>query len=94
MVLPEPADYKMLTGKQVISGKTYFLKNSGAMKTGWNKEGSKWYYYNKSGAMRTNAWVSGKYWVGHDGAMVTDAWVDNARYYVDKNGVWVKGAHR
>lgn len=24
----------------------------------------------------------------------TDAWVDNARYYVDKNGVWVKGAQR
>lgn len=84
----------MLTGKQVISGKTYFLKSSGAMKTGWNKEGSKWYYYNKSGSMRTNAWVSGKYWVGHDGAMATDAWVDNARYYVDKNGVWVKGAQR
>lgn len=85
-----PADGKMKTGKQAISGKTYFLKSSGAMKTGWNQEGSKWYYYDKSGAMKTNAWISGKYWVGSDGVMATYSWVDNGRYYVDRNGKWVK----
>mgnify|MGYP000845738750 CR=1 FL=1 len=87
-----PADGKMKTGKQVISSKTYFLKSSGAMKTGWNQEGSKWYYYDKSGAMKTNAWISGKYWVGSDGVMATSSWVDNNKYYVDANGKWVRGA--
>ena len=84
-----PADGKMKTGKQVISGKTYFLKSSGAMKTGWNQEGLKWYYYDKSGAMKTNAWISGKYWVGTNGIMATSSWVDNNKYYVDANGKWV-----
>lgn len=83
-----PADGKMKTGKQVISGKTYFLKSSGAMKTGWNQEGSKWFYYDKSGAMKTNAWISGKYWVGSNGIMATNAWVDGGKYYVGANGKW------
>ena len=85
-----PADGKMLTGKQTIGGKAYFLTGSGAMKTGWNKESGKWFYYDGSGAMKTNAWISGKYWVGSDGVMATYSWVDNGRYYVDGNGKWVK----
>ena len=89
-----PADGKMATGKQAISGKTYFLKSSGAMKTGWNQEGSKWYYYDKSGAMKTNAWISGKYWVGSNGVMATSSWVDNNKYYVDGAGKWMPNANR
>ena len=89
-----PADGKMKTGKLVIGGKTYFLKSSGAMKTGWNQEGSKWYYYDKSGAMKTNAWISGKYWVGSNGVMATKTWVDGDKYYVNAKGEWVKGAKR
>ena len=82
----------MQTGKQKIDNKTYFLASSGAMKTGWNKESGKWFYYDKSGAMKTNTWISGKYWVNSDGVMATNSWVDNGRYYVGGNGVWVKGA--
>lgn len=82
-------DGKMLTGKQVIDEKTYFLTDSGAMKTGWNLEGDNWYYYNKSGAMLTNAWISGKYWVGEDGVMATDSWVDDGKYWVDSEGKYV-----
>ena len=62
------------------------------MKTGWNKEGSDWFFYNKSGAMKTNAWISGKYWVGSDGVMATNSWVDSDKYYVNAKGEWVPNA--
>ncbi len=90
----DPANGLMKTGFYDIDGVRYYSSDSGAMQTGWKKFDSKWYYFAKSGAMRTNAWISGKYWVGEDGAMATDAWVDNERYYVDKNGKWVRGALR
>ena len=59
-------------------------------KNGWIKEGSAWYYY-ENGILARNKWV-GNYWLGADGKMATNAWVDNGRYYVDGNGVWVKNA--
>ena len=46
----DPYSGKMKTGKQVVSGKTYFLDGNGAMKTGWIKTSGNWYYANKSGA--------------------------------------------
>lgn len=73
-------------------GVTYYLGgwDSCAMVTGWQKIDGKWYYFAKSGAMQKGKWV-GNYWLGSDGVMATDAWVDNDKYYVDKNGKWVKG---
>lgn len=85
---------KMKTSFLETGGKTYFLYSSGAMATGWLQILGNWYYFGKSGAMQKNKWISGKYWVGEDGAMATDTWVDNGRYYVDKNGKWVRGARR
>ena len=62
-------------------------------KNGWIKEGSAWYYY-ENGELVRNKWISGKYWLGADGRMATSSWVDNGRYYVDSNGVWVKDAKK
>jgi len=58
---------------------------------GWVKTGNAWYFYNQKGTLVRNAWA-GSYWLGADGKMATNAWVDNGRYYVGANGVWVKGA--
>ena len=60
---------------------------------GWVKSGNAWYFYNQNGTLARNAWA-GNYWLGADGKMVTNAWVDNGRYYVGKDGAWVKGAQK
>ena len=63
-----------------------------AQKQGWVQSGGAWYFYNQGQIVR-NAWV-GSYWLGADGKMATSAWVDNGRYYVGENGVWVKDAKK
>ena len=55
---------------------------------GWVKSGHTWYFYNQNGTLVRNAWA-GNYWLGADGRMATIAWVDNGRYYVDADGLWV-----
>ena len=60
---------------------------------GWVKTGTSWYFYNQNGTLAKNAWA-GNYWLGADGKMVTNAWVDNGRYYVGKDGAWVKNAQK
>ena len=60
---------------------------------GWVKSGNTWYFYNQNGTLARNAWA-GNYWLGADGKMVTNAWVDNGRYYVGSNGLWVQGAKK
>ena len=60
---------------------------------GWVKTGSAWYFYNQNGTLARNAWA-GNYWLGADGKMVTNAWVDGGRYYVGRNGLWVKGTQK
>ena len=34
----------------------------------------------------------GNYWCGSNGKYVKSSWVDNNRYYVNENGVYVAGA--
>ncbi len=75
-----------------VDSNRYYVGNDGAWikgygKSGWQKEGSAWYYY-KDGTLVRNAWA-GNYWLGADGRMAISAWVDNGRYYVDGNGLWV-----
>ena len=60
---------------------------------GWIKTGNAWYFYNQNGTLARNAWA-GNYWLGADGRMVTNAWVDDGRYYVGSNGLWVQGAQK
>ena len=45
-----------------------------------------------NGVMLTNRWISGVYYLKSDGKMAVSEWVDNNRYYVDGNGVWVPNA--
>ena len=98
------ADGKMATNAWVDNGRYYVGVNgawvkgaqnqasANTAKQGWTKAGSAWYYYN-NGSLIVNKWV-GNYWLGSDGRMATSAWVDNGRYYVGSNGVWVKDARR
>ena len=39
--------------------------------------------------MSKECWIQGIYYVKNDGRMATSEWVDNERYYVDENGVWI-----
>ena len=86
------SDGRMATNSWVDSNR-YYVGNDGAWikdygnKSGWQKEGSTWYYYKNGSAVR-NTWI-GNYWLGADGKMATSSWVDNGRYYVDGNGLWV-----
>ena len=100
-------DGRMATSSWVDGGRYYVGENGVCDKTvkkqetpkpevkknGWIKEGSAWYYY-ENGELVRNKWISGKYWLGADGRMATSSWVDNGRYYVDSNGVWVKDAKK
>ena len=96
------ADGRMATSSWVDNGRYYVdangvwvkdAKRPEVKKNGWIKEGSAWYYY-ENGALARNKWISGKYWLGADGKMATSSWVDNGRYYVDGNGVWVRNAKK
>ena len=91
------ADGRMATNAWVDGGR-YYVGTDGAwvkgaqhtttVKSGWVKEGYTWYYY-KNGSVVRNAWA-GNYWLGADGRMATNSWVDNNRYYVGTDGVWIK----
>ena len=95
------SDGRMATSSWVDGGR-YYVGSNGAWvrgaqkqeekKQGWVKEGSSWYYFNQ-GIMVRNAW-QGNYWLGSDGRMAISSWVDNDRYYVGSDGVWVKGAQK
>ena len=97
------ADGKMATSSWVDNNRYYVGANglwdknakkpeekAAVKKNGWVKEGNTWYYY-ENGTLARNKWA-GNYWLGADGKMATNAWVDNGRYYVDGNGVWVRNA--
>ena len=95
------ADGKMVTNAWVDNGR-YYVDGNGAWvknakkpevkKQGWVQSSGTWYYYNQGQLVRS-AWI-GNYWLGIDGKMATNAWVDNGRYYVGKDGAWVKGAQK
>ena len=96
------ADGKMATNSWVDNGR-YYVDGNGAWvkgahrqaevkKQGWVQNGSAWNYYHQGNIVR-NAWI-GSYWLGADGRMATSSWVDNGRYYVDGNGVWVRNAQK
>ena len=97
------ADGRMATNSWVDGGR-YYVGSDGAWvkgaqkpaetkKQGWVQSGSSWYYISSEGSLARNAWI-GNYWLGTDGKMVTNSWVDNGRYYVGSNGLWVQGAKK
>lgn len=91
----------MATGWVKVDGKWYLLNGSGAMLTGWQKQGA-WYYLTSSGAMKTG-WLSngGKwYWLNRDSGAMQTGWIkdDNGKWwFADGSGAlasarWVQGA--
>ena len=101
------ADGKMVTNAWVDNGRYYvgsngeWVKNAqkpaatttNTAKQGWVQSGASWYYLDANGSVVRNAWI-GNYWLGTDGRMATSSWVDNGRYYVGSNGLWVQGAKK
>ena len=101
------ADGKMVTNAWVDNGRYYvgsngeWVKNAqkpaatttNTAKQGWVQSGASWYYLDANGRVVRNAWI-GNYWLGTDGRMATSSWVDNGRYYVGNNGLWVQGAKK
>ena len=69
------------------------VSNDAHAAQGWVQSGSSWYFFNNQGQLVRNAW-SGNYWLGADGRMATSSWVDGGRYYVGRDGAWVKGAQK
>ena len=91
--------------KVTVDGKDYYLNADGKVaKNQWagdyyldgngNPYINRWagsYWCGEDGKYVRSAWV-GSYWCGSDGKYVKSSWVDNNRYYVNENGVYVTGA--
>ena len=80
-------DGKYVKSSWVDNGKYYVGSNGIYVTNQWIGD----YYLNGSGVKVTNTW-EGNYWCGSDGKYVKSSWVDNNRYYVNENGVYVAGA--
>lgn len=97
----------MVTGWKELNKTWYYFEGSGAMATGWRKINGYDYYFNGSGVMVKSTWVgdyymdnnghmvtnawAGNYWCGADGKYVKSAWVDNNKFYVGANGIYIPG---
>ena len=74
--------------KVTVDGKVYYLNVDGKVaKNQWSGD----YFIDGNSNVVKNHWV-GDYWCGEDGKYVKSSWVDNNRYYVDSNGVYVRNA--
>ena len=81
------SDGKYVKSSWVDNNKYYVGANGIYVTNQWVGD----YYLNGAGLVTKNAWV-GSYWCGSDGKYVKSSWVDNNRYYVNENGVYVAGA--
>ena len=80
-------DGKYVKSSWIDNNKSYVNENGVYVTNKWSGD----YYVNASGVKVTNEWV-GSYWCGSDGKYVKSSWVDNNRYYVNENGLYVAGA--
>ena len=75
---------------EFVSGDSYYFCESGAMQTGWIKNGNKYYYANDNGTLVKDSWkkINGK-WYYFDGfSMVTGLYeLHGVLYHFDSNGV-------
>ena len=74
---------------EVIDGKTYYFDDKGIMTTGWKEINGKYYFFLSSGIMKTSAWED-NYYLKENGVMASQEWVENHKYFVDKDGKWIK----
>ena len=81
------SDGKYVKSSWVDNNKYYVGSNGVYVTNQWVGD----YYLNGAGLVTKNTWV-GNYWCGSDGKYVKSSWVDNNRYYVNENGVYVAGA--
>ncbi len=95
------ADGKMLSGTQVLDGKTYYFSDShdgtfGAVRTGWLQIGGTWYHADDTGAVETGLrYINGAtYYLdpANGGAMLT-GWqsVEGATRFFKSSGVMATG---
>ena len=80
----DPETGIMQTGWKYLGNKWYYLRSSGAMATGWIKDGSTWYYLDQSnGDMKTGwAYVGNKwYYFRSSGAMATGWYQEGSAWY-------------
>ena len=90
-------DGKALTGTQTIDGVKYFFETTGALKTGWVKDGDNWRYYDSNKAL-AGWWDIGSdsakktYYFTEDSLMVSGKWleIDGKWYYFYTDGVLAK----
>lgn len=87
----------MLTGFQIINGKTYYFNPSyGNMLKGWQKLDGVYYYFNKSGEMLTGIQQIGNNWYyfAENGGLQT-GWqlLDSGWSYFTSNGAMAFGRH-
>ena len=76
---------------QISNGRWWYSHADGSYTTNdWENIDGEWYYFDGSGYMASSCWI-GVYYVKENGKMAHSEWVDNGRYYVDENGVWVQG---
>ena len=68
----------------------YYFDASGYMHTGWLMYKDHWFYTNSSGALVISSWI-GNYYVKDDGSMAESEWVDNDKYFVGADGLWIPG---
>ena len=71
--------------KITVEDKVYYLNADGKVaKNQWAGD----YYLDGNGNPYINRWA-GNYWCGEDGKYVKSSWVDNNKYYVGANGIYV-----
>lgn len=82
------ADGAYLRNQKIeVDGKEYYLNAAGKVaKNQWVGD----YFIDVNGNVVKNHWA-GNYWCGEDGKYVKSGWVDNNKYYVGANGIYVPG---
>lgn len=78
----------MKTGWLYQGNVWYYLRTTGEMVTGWNLIDGYWYYFDENGKMLSNCWI-GNYYLKSSGEMAVNEWVDEEKYYVGADGLWI-----
>ena len=84
----------MVTGWQYVSGKWYYLAESGAMCIGWEFIGGKWYHFSESGAMCIGwEFIGGKWYHFSESGVMCIGWefIGGKWYHFSESGAMCIG---